>query len=231
MSVNGEGFVRSCESAGLDLVHSFGTAWFNADAVDSERLPDFGRGNALAWVVGNTRRFWPVVQGAVQRDLSLSGADHPIDAYVMRSLGTAAAELAARSVVLFGHIVEPRAIPIQRIAERAGLAHLGPSHLSVHPHWGPWFALRAVVVVDADGPSSRPQVGEPPCFGCAAPCLGALARALEESSGVALGSRSVAARWRSWLSVRDECPVGREHRYSDAQVEYHYTKRKALLLE
>jgi len=29
--------------------------------------------------------------------------------------------------------------------------------------------------------------------------------------------------WRAWLAVRDACPLGRAHRYTEPQVLYHYT--------
>jgi cyanocobalamin reductase (cyanide-eliminating) / alkylcobalamin dealkylase len=35
--------------------------------------------------------------------------------------------------------------------------------------------------------------------------------------------------WRAWLAVRDACPVGREHRYGDDQIAYHYAKRRDAL--
>ena len=35
--------------------------------------------------------------------------------------------------------------------------------------------------------------------------------------------------WRLWLAVRDACPVGREHRYGDDQIGYHYRHDRTLL--
>ena len=40
---------------------------------------------------------------------------------------------------------------------------------------------------------------------------------------------SVTRDWRLWLAVRDACPLGREHRYDDDQLRYHYTKDVAAL--
>ena len=56
--------------------------------------------------------------------------------------------------VLYGH--DPDAattgegyVGMQTLAEVAGLAYTHPySHLSLHPRFGPWFALRAVLVFD-----------------------------------------------------------------------------------
>jgi len=32
-----------------------------------------------------------------------------------------------------------------------------------------------------------------------------------------------------WIALRDSCNVGRNHRYDDDQLLYHYTKDRALL--
>lgn len=45
----------------------------------------------------------------------------------------------------------------------------------------------------------------------------------------ALDAALGAEDWRRWLAVRDACPVGRAHRYSDAQIAYHYTKDRGVL--
>ena len=34
----------------------------------------------------------------------------------------------------------------------------------------------------------------------------------------------------AWAALRDVGGIGREHRYSDDQIHYHYTKDKALLM-
>ena len=107
----------------------------------------------------------------------------------------------------------------------AGLAVLAPSHLAIHPTFGPWFALRAAIVVDVDGPPPRPI----PARACACDhgCGPALARAL--AAGPPTSADELRARWRLWLAVRDACPVGRAHRYPDDQLTYHYTGDRAAL--
>jgi hypothetical protein len=203
-------------------------AWFNVDAPPEERLPDLGRPDALAFVVANSRALWPVLRRVVAGDPTLAHAEHPLDTYVTRILETAVCQADCPATILYAHTVSPRAIPIQRIAERAGLAPLGPAFLSIHPTWGPWFGFRAVVVVDAAGP---PEAKPPwnPCALCPRPCVAALAEAREMSSEPAVGAQGLAAAWRAWVRARDACPVGREHRYDEDQIEYHYTKRRSLI--
>jgi methylmalonic aciduria homocystinuria type C protein len=202
-----EALAARCAQAGFDLLAPFDVAAFNAVAGPQERLPDHGRGHALAVVIGNGRALWPIFRSAAD------GPPDPLDRYTVRTLTAAAEATGLPFVALWAHTMRPRPIPIQRVAQAAGLAGLSPSHLSIHPRLGPWLALRAVMVFDAPPPPPPPALS-PPCAGCAQPCMPALAAALAEP-----------ADWRRWLAVRDACPVGREHRYGSEQIHYHYTKR------
>ena len=44
-----------------------------------------------------------------------------------------------------------------------------------------------------------------------------------------LDRAGVAENWQDWLAVRDVCPEGRDHRYSETQIRYHYEKNTGLL--
>ena len=106
-------------------------------------------------------------------------------------------------------------LPFQRLAVAAGFGTPSPSQLVIHPIYGPWFALRAVLLT-----AGTPQTRMLPAAACdcADRCPEAFKRA-----------REAQASWRDWLAVRDACCVGREHRYSEDQIEYHYTKSLDLL--
>ena len=62
-------------------------------------------------------------------------------------------------------------IPFQRLGRAAGLGGPGPLGLQIHPVFGPWWAYRALVVVDRALPP-RPPIGDG-CAGCDAPCVAA----------------------------------------------------------
>jgi methylmalonic aciduria homocystinuria type C protein len=238
-------FASACARRGLDLAVSFPVDVFNATAAADERLPDLKRSNALAVLVGNTRGFWPVFRAALADDPAMLQSRNPLDEYVAHSVTEAAANTGVRHELRWAHSMHPRPIPIQKLARQVGLAALAPSHLSVHPEFGPWIALRAVAIFDVAGPIfSRPPAREP-CVSCAKPCVPALQRALASAGAGAItgapapaGSdpdpRSpddvgMAADWQRWLAVRDSCPVGIAHRYSADQIAYHYTKARSLL--
>jgi methylmalonic aciduria homocystinuria type C protein len=205
-----EAFRGRCAEGGFDLVAPFDIADYNAMAAGDHQLPDHGRRHALAVVVGNTRRLWPVFLAACRVARPLP--PDPLDAYTVRVLSAAAEAEGCPFAVRWAHSTQPRPIPIQRVAAAAGLAQLAPCHLSIHPEHGPWIALRALLVFDAEPPPPAPPPPHP-CQGCPQPCMPALGQALTTTD------------WRAWLAVRDACPVGRGDRYSDSQIAYHYSKR------
>ena len=111
------------------------------------------------------------------------------------------------------------------------LAWLAPSHLVVHPVFGPWVALRAVLVIDAPGPPPGAPL-DASCDECSQACKPALAAALAATSDDPIPSHGEVARgWRRWVAVRDACPRGQEHRYGEQQLRYHYTWDPAILDE
>lgn len=230
-------FANSCAAHGLDICIAFPTGLFNATATEEERIPTFGRQEALAVLVGNSRRLWPMFKAALAREAARLDEGNPLDRYVTESVNAAAAAAAAqldggaRHQVLFGHTMQPRPIAIQKMAREAGLAALSPSHLSVHPVFGPWIALRAVAVFDVEAAPSPPQAVTEPCASCEQPCLAALEKALGSAGAQPPEKISIDEQsWKKWLAVRDACPVGRAHRYSADQITYHYTKNPTALV-
>jgi methylmalonic aciduria homocystinuria type C protein len=161
---------------------------------------------------------------ALDAEPRLRDEEHPVDSYVERTVRTRLGNLGSRFELRFAHEPPPRRVAMQRLAELSGFAPLSPGRLVAHPVYGPWIALRAVVVLDLEGPTGSTPGATAPCLGCSAPCLPALEQALAEAD-----PRSDHAvlheRWRPWLAVRDACPVGREHRYSEPQIVYHYARR------
>jgi hypothetical protein len=216
--------------AGFDLVLPFGLARYNAAAPELERLADLGRPNALGILFGNTRQLWPVFTRAFAEEPEVSSAAQPLDTYVVQRLRRIlAGATQLRHELTFSHVTQPRAFPIQRLAERIGLAALSPSHLLIHPLYGPWLALRAIAVIDLEGPSDPPPLPERPCQNCSAPCVSALEHALA-ASGTPLTSAAVVAHADAWIAVRDACPVGPSARYGPNQLAYHYGTARALAL-
>jgi cyanocobalamin reductase (cyanide-eliminating) / alkylcobalamin dealkylase len=202
------------DDAGFDLVHPF-DAHAVAREVGVAALVD--RERPAGYLVANTRALWPRFLAARRADRELATCEHPIDRYVEQTC-----ERLGDARVLFAHRAYGGAfLPFQRIAVAAGFGTLWPSQLVIHPTYGPWFALRAVVLARGE-PLTRvlPRAGCAHEDRCAASCTTAF-----ESARDASGPQA----WRAWLAVRDACCVGREHRYAEDQLAYHYTKDRELL--
>ncbi|HVY32487.1 MAG TPA: hypothetical protein VHB79_38380 [Polyangiaceae bacterium] len=218
----------ACTEAGLDLSQPFGVQRL-ADAPEDEHLHDFGRANALGVLIGNTRALWPRLTEAFATDPALQRASHPLDTYVADRVARAVADATkVASQVVLSHLIEPRAYPIQRLAQRIGFAAISPCHLAVHPEHGMWLGLRAVVTFDCDGPDAPLAPPPRPCDGCAAPCVPALKQALAVTP-LPLSQLTIREHADAWIEVRRVCPVGEASRYGEAQLRYHYIHDRTLL--
>ncbi len=179
---------------GFDIAHVF-------DAAVVAREPGLAvLGEGVGLLVGNTRALWPIFLAALPDD-----AD-PLDRYTEDAI-------APLGRAYFAHRKYGGSyLPFQRLAVAAGLAALAPNHLVIHPIYGPWFALRAVIVFPG---SARYQIETKPIpLPC---CCGASCTAPTTDD------------WHSWLAIRDSCSLGSQWRYSEDQLRYHYTKDRSIL--
>lgn len=224
-----ERIVAASTPLGLDLVHPFTVDWYNRAVAASERLEDFGSRGSLALLLGNTGALWPAFTERVRREPALAELAHPLDTYVQSCVAALTVGLAPlRWISYLGHTTEPKALPIQRLAELVGFAAVAPSHLAIHPLHGPWIALRAVLVLDVPGPTGEPAELSRPCPSCSKPCMVAFERALE-ASGMPLRAQAMAQHADAWIAVRDACPIGQTSRYEPAQLRYHYQNDRSVL--
>jgi methylmalonic aciduria homocystinuria type C protein len=173
-------------AAGFDIVVPF----------DGGRIDPDRRAGLL---IGNTRALWPTFVANKP-----PGPD-PLDRYVESVIEPLVPE---GGRALYSHRQYNGAfVSFQALAVAAGLGSLSETNFVIHPVYGPWFALRAAIVVPGEAPVVAPC---PPVCRCHAPCREALARAVGTTD------------WQAWLAVRDACPVGREYRYSEDQLAFHY---------
>lgn len=229
---------ESLELHGLDLVRPFSVRRVNKELSAEQKLPLLGFPDALGILVGNSRALWSPFLGAFESgELPLLD---PLDHYIERSVAHAthlaarelspmAAQVLTEAWAGFSHRTQPRPLPMQKLAHLSGLALLGPAQLNIHPSFGPWIALRAVLVLPVDPANSLSNVPPPMpsrCSACSAPCRDELARALDASDASTTRVKStlevLTEQQRRFLRVREVCPLGSEARYSDSQIIYHY---------
>jgi hypothetical protein len=183
--------IAQVAAAGFDLAHAFDTR----ATAEIRALPE-GRGI----LIGNSRALWPHFEAARRAE------EDPLEHYLERTLDAAFADVP----VIYAHRkYEGSYVPFQRFAVATGLGALAPSRLVVHPTFGPWFALRAIVILVGEHGPARAPIAQP-CR-CDERCPQALDAALAEPF-----------EWQGWLAVRDACAI-RAQRYSDEQIRFHYT--------
>jgi methylmalonic aciduria homocystinuria type C protein len=200
---------------------------------------------ALTLLVANSRALWPCFLKAYAVSESLQRAADPLQSYLERALAAALAcrpPGAAPPRVYWSHRhyddLEGGGgyVAMQRMAACAGVAYLDHvSHLSIHPTYGPWVALRCCVVFE-DTPAVWLAAPPPPLPNPLTPpqqevVRHALEAAVAASAAEAGGTSMVGGRiaWRAWLAVREAAGPGHPWRYSQDQVMYHYTGQRCHL--
>lgn len=242
------------EPFGLDIVQPLALKWYNEALRElnpkSLILPrEDGAGEeALIFLVGNTKAVWKPFVRSCSSDPGLLSHDHPLDEYVERSVynGVQRFEETLNSCIsryfwshrpVKTHDGSSVFISMQKMASCAGLAYMEEhSHLSILPNHGPWFALRAALVLDHIPATSLPR---PPTFEC--PLSDERKRVVQHivsrirtaqrlcNAEQAPTSQDVKSHWQLWVEVRDAIAPDHPERYSDAQIYYHYTSDREIL--
>lgn len=213
---------------GFDLVGALPIGAYNRVVDESAHIADLGDARNLALVIANTKTLWPVfVQHLRQNPECLRWPD-PLDRYVQSCLSALFAELPIRAELRWAHKPEPAHVSMQTLAQLAGIGYKTDSYLVVHPVYGQWVALRAVAVLPVRGPDEAFAWTDPPCAACASGCRPALTAAMAGEEYPAQHA-TVRENWKSWAAIRDACPLGKAHRYSEEQIRYHYMKDTKLL--
>ncbi|MEC9342769.1 MAG: hypothetical protein VYD64_02875 [Pseudomonadota bacterium] len=200
---------------------------------DDESRPDGPDGSpgASVMLVGHLGgAIWPDFSSWLERQSVRP--DEPLDHWSGEVIGDVAGRFDARAVFPW----ERPYWPFQQWAMRAERLKPSPLGMLIHPEAGLWHAYRGALVVDAG--SAFPEVENPihPCDGCVEkPCLTACPVEAFSPGGVdaagcrsyldAVGSQSDSTTAPDCMALgcraRDACPVGRDHRYRDAQVRFH----------
>ncbi|CAG9467114.1 unnamed protein product [Pedinophyceae sp. YPF-701] len=121
-----------------------------------------------------------------------------------------------------------RYIAIQRLAEVAGVAALdADTHLCIHPTFGPWFSLRAAVVLDGVPVPAAVRDRQVPAVDM--PPEDVARRAAELWATIGTSYTAARERWRELVEVRRAAAPGHPWEYGEDQTRYHYTADVAFL--
>lgn len=202
------------EAAGLDLLAALTARDHDACVPEQWRAPP---GCRSVVVVGNAgSALWKSFDRARPR-----GRD-PLDRFVEDILR----RLAPGAFATYAERRAGRPLPLVALAERAGLGRTGRIGLLLHPTFGPWISLRAVVYSTESVEPAAPLDFDP-CTGCPAPCVTACrGRAIGEAGLDGEGcfrTKLLDAGCRVACDARAACVIGPEYAFPPAAVA-HYSR-------
>jgi len=208
-------------AAGFNLGGCLGVARYDGLVPSAWRASALLPETRTAVVLGaGGRAFYDAFRAAPEGRL----AADPMDAYTRRVAGEAAERLDGLALLAF----ELRGgcfADFVALGRAAGLGAASRLGLLLHPVFGPWMSLRALVLTPLSLPESRPLADFDPCPACAAPCAAAchgqaLAGArFDPAACAATRERELACRHR--CDARRACVIGPEHRYGEAAEAHH----------
>jgi hypothetical protein len=163
------------------------------------------------------RLLWDCVQAA-----GIGGA-HPIDDYCRQTTARILTRQPHRLLYPGGGMP----VDLQALGALAGWHHASPFMVGIDGEWGSWFAYRAVILCTAEYPPT-PVIAQPsPCLDCRRrPCLtacpaGAAGNPFHLDACIDERLRPGSPCAHACLA-RNACPVGGEHRYTEAQMRHSY---------
>ncbi|MFI5314897.1 MAG: hypothetical protein ACHQ6T_04295 [Myxococcota bacterium] len=213
--------------AGLALSGTLSIAVYDSVVPPPWRSSELAPAARSAIVVGNAgRALWSAFQTSPERALP----DDPLDAYTRRVLA-AAARLGDPPAAV-GFYADRRGgvyLPLVELARRAGFGAPGRIGVLIHPEFGPWIGIRAVLLVrDALPETIAPPYD--PCGGCPAPCASACVGAAVAARGFdtqkCYATRLADPACAGACAARSACVVGPGHAYSAAQLAHHMKIRR-----
>lgn len=204
--------------AGLNRQHIFALADLPAPLLAG--LSPLAEERRLILLGHAGRRLWDCVQA------SGIGGEHPIDDYTRQTVARLfAAHLPGQPY----RLLYPGAtrVDLQALGKLAGWHHASPFMVGVDGEWGPWFAYRALILCAAELPPTPASARPNPCRDCRGqPCIAACpAQAAGHPFNLepCIDERLRPASPCAYACLaRNACPVGAEHRYSEAQMRHSY---------
>ncbi|CAG8634947.1 13670_t:CDS:2 [Ambispora gerdemannii] len=246
-------------SRGFDLVKAFPAQRYNAKILSNiSPLPTYKRNSTLAFVIANTKHLWSYFLRNLYNQSQMHHNpwnNNPLDLYTKQSVAESVNEVLGiidqRDVKCdIRHAFEmekSRFVAFQLLAHESGLAYYNRTcGLNVHEIAGPWIGLRSVVTLDLEGPSISDTTIplENPYPEGDSLLKAKLFSILHQKNFTSSNkekekstANGISRDWYQWVELRDlasgfmteEAQI--KWRYSEEQLEYHYTKNLSRLQE
>ena len=148
----------------------------------------------------------------------------PLDRFLVRVVEAA---IRAEPVAVAGYYFERRDgfADFVELARASGLGVPSRLGILIHPVYGPWLAIRALILTERALAPSHRIAGFDPCNGCPAPCASICPGAALPARGFDLSRCTAHSRQdpdcRVGCAARRACPVGARYRYEPDGEAHH----------
>ena len=226
MSAAGAFGTRLAE-VGLDLVGALPIAEFDALVPARWQTAEI-HPTAAQWIViaSGGRALFAAFEAS---EFAGDGARDPLDRFVRAHVADACSDLEGARAFHYDEARRGEFADFVALGRACGLGSHGALGLSMHPEFGPWWSIRALVGVERPvGIPSRPAIASP-CMGCAAPCVAACRGGavlgpegdFEFDSGACAATRLREPGCADRCDARRACPLGADRAYSRAAEAHH----------
>ena len=228
MTTKKRSLAHQLQSTGFDVVHPFPLQSLSESSREAIGCSVNIEQIACGVLVGNTASVWQPFLLWLHQQSEWQRLHHPFNTYSEYAIQTSCAQVYTDHQIFWVHETKSYVLPIQKIAHEIGLAFLSAGHFNIHPQFGPWFALRALVLLPTE-PAPTVQKAFNPSDPSIELQAARLFQQLYQQTMTSSEAHPIQNHWRSWLTLRDLYEVGRGHRYSEEQIQYHYTHDRTVL--
>lgn len=174
------------------------------------------------------KQLWKSLTGSASKN------ENPIDNFTLDVVNT---WLNTSHTSTYSHVIYPDSQSIDLIAlgALAGWHHESPFKVGINSIWGPWFAYRAVILADSHFAITPPFTAPSPCSACQdKPCIKSCpAEACNEErmdiNKCIRYRKTHNSKCAKTCLARISCPVQPQHRYAEAQMDFHYTESMKII--
>jgi hypothetical protein len=217
---------ESLAASGLNVVGVLSAARYDALVSPAWRAAGVQPGARSAVVAASGgRALWDALRSSPEFRLR---AD-PVDRYTRRVTDALARELTheghpSQALLAFERR-GGRYADFVALGRAAGLGAPSRLGLLLHPVYGPWMSIRAVLLTPLALPETPPPAGFDPCVGCPAPCAEACPGGAPAPGGFDLAGCDTTRRREPRCELdciaRRACVVGTGHAYVDEAQAHH----------
>jgi epoxyqueuosine reductase QueG len=214
------GLPAELERHGFNAVAALSAARYDPLVPPGWRTPDLlpGARSALVLGCGGTR-----FGDAFARSPEAAEARHPVDGFTRRVVHQAALALRTEGFeaqpLFYWERRAGRFADFVALGRACGLGVPGRLGLLLHPDYGPWISLRAVLLTAREFPDAPEAAGFDPCRDCSAPCASVCPVGAPRELGFDAASCAAATHARESCRLRCDarraCVLGRAHAYAE----------------